>query len=95
MHQRSAGQLKFCPATATAPPRPAKCILQEMIFSKNSTSLISETVSKTSASFSTSFKGKDDIEIDMFNKITMMNRQIKTIQKNLNTCYIDNDNVYL
>ena len=38
MDQRSAGKLKFCPATA--PPRPAKCILQEMIFSKNSASLI-------------------------------------------------------
>ena len=37
-YQRSAGQLKFCPATA--PPRPAKCILQEMIFSKNSASVI-------------------------------------------------------
>ena len=38
LNQRSAGQLKFCPATA--PPRPVKCILQEMIYSKNSASLI-------------------------------------------------------
>ena len=88
------GQLKFCLATPPGPASKLKCRLSTASL-RYSASLISETVSKTSASFSTSFKGKDDVDVYMFNKITMMNRQIKTIQKNLNTCYIDNDNVYV
>ena len=34
-------------------------------------------------------KEKDDNDVTMFNKPTMMKRQIKTIQKSLDTCYID------